>query len=242
MANMLPLNERQAIMQEPCQGCFYFSGWSCDYILLEKKRRPCRPGDDCTVRKKRGLSGSERLAVINRQHNRLPAKPVGRRDSKPYTVQVKNPRPVIKAKPATKTVFNQTKKAEKPKKPKEPKAPARATWEDIRAKLDTPEIIGLYDQGHSDADIGKVVGCAPNSVRKWRIETGRPPNSAKGPKSRQKRLENHLEDIKAALAAGVTTNALAERYGVHRETVRRFRIIHGLGTARDGRKSHGNEG
>ena len=240
MANMLPLNERQAIMQEPCQGCFYFSGWSCDYILLEKKRRPCRPGDDCTVRKKRGLSGSERLAVINRQHNRLPAKPAPSSVKKPWTAQVKHPRPVINQKNVNKkTVFGQ---AQKPKQPKKPKGPPRATWEDIRAKLETPEIIGLYDQGHSDADIGKVVGCAPNSVRKWRIETGRPPNSAKGPKSCQKRLENHLEDIKAALAAGVTTNALAERYGVHRETVRRFRNAHGLGKAQDGRKSHGNEG
>ena len=242
MANMLPMNERQAIMQEPCQGCYYFSGWNCDYIILKKHRRPCPPGDECTVRKKRDASGEESLVVSRRKANQLPPKPVGRRDSKPRTVQVKHPRPVIHAKPATKTVFNQAKKAERPKKPKKPKGPPRATWEDIRAKLDTPEVIGMYDQGHSDAAIGKAVGCAANSVRKWRIETGRPPHSVRGPKNGQRMLENHLEEIRTALAAGVTINALAEKYGVHRETIRRFRNAHGLGKAQDGRKSHGNEG
>lgn len=46
MANMLPMNERQAIMQEPCKGCMYFSGWNCDYILMEKKTQtvPSRRG------------------------------------------------------------------------------------------------------------------------------------------------------------------------------------------------------
>lgn len=240
MANMLPMNERQAIMQEPCKGCMYFPGWNCDYILMEKKRRPSPPGEGCTARKIRGVSRGERLEMMGQKLKALPPKPAPNPTKKPYTVQVKHPRPVTHQKNVNKkTVFNQTKKAP-PKKASKEKP--QTAWERILEKLDTSEVIGMYDQGHSDADIGKVVGCAPNSVRKWRIETGRPPNSAKGPKTSQRRLETHLEDIKAALAAGVTTNALAERYGVHRETIRRFRNAHGLGKARDGRKSHGNEG
>ena len=207
---------------------------------MEKKRRPCRPGDDCTVRKKRGLSGSERLAVINRQHNRLPAKPAPSSVKKPWTAQVKHPRPAINQKNVNKkTVFGQ---AQKPKQPKKPKGPPRATWEDIRAKLETPEIIGLYDQGHSDAAIGKVVGCCANSVRKWRTETERPTKCRRGVKPGLGLLDPHLEDIKAKLESGMTDYRLAKEYDVSQRTIARFRNAHGLGTARDGRKSHGNEG
>lgn len=134
MAEMLPANVEQQRMQKNCQGCFYHSGWSCDYILLEKRRRPCRPGDECTVRKKRGLSRSERLAVINREHNRLPPKPAPNPTKKPYTVQVKHPRPVIHQKTVPKkTVFNQTKPPKKPKisERRDPKAPIRLTFEEI---------------------------------------------------------------------------------------------------------------
>ena len=117
MAEMLPVNAQQQRMQKNCRGCFYHSGWSCDYILLEKRRRPCPPGDGCTVRKTRGLSRSERLAVINREHNRLPSKVAPSTISKPRTAQVKNARPLFRGKePAKKTVFNQTKKPQKGKK------------------------------------------------------------------------------------------------------------------------------
>ena len=228
MARALPLNEQQAIMQEPCQGCYYFSGWNCDYILMEKTRRPCRPGDECTVRKKRGASREESLVVSRRLANKiLPPKPAHNRDKKPYTVQVKHPRPVIKAKPATKTVFNQTKKP-KPKAKPTPKPKPPSSWEILLAKLNTPEVIRMYEAGDSDVTIGKVVGCCGNSVRKWRIQTGRPCHGKHGPQSVQRRLDGHLEDIRAALAAGATTTALAERYGVHRETIRRFRKVHEL--------------
>ena len=37
-----------------CKGCVYRGKTSgdttCEYILIEKKRRPCKPGDGCTVR------------------------------------------------------------------------------------------------------------------------------------------------------------------------------------------------
>lgn len=39
-----------------CEGCFYWRGESsnnqcCNYIFIEDKRRPCPPGEGCTVRK-----------------------------------------------------------------------------------------------------------------------------------------------------------------------------------------------
>lgn len=38
-----------------CEGCVYavlLSGaWCCDYLLMTGHRRPCPPGEDCTVRK-----------------------------------------------------------------------------------------------------------------------------------------------------------------------------------------------
>ncbi len=166
MTEMLPLNAAQMRMQKNCQGCFYFSGWNCDYILMEGKRRPSRPGDDCTVRKKRGVSRGERLALI-RSSNQLPPKPASSTTKKPYTAQVKHPRPVIHATPTTKTVFNQTRK------------PKRKPRDTIVSKLDTPEVIRMYEAGASDLKIGQAMGCCANSVRKWRLQTGRPANGRK---------------------------------------------------------------
>ena len=245
MAEMLPANVEQQRMQKNCQGCFYHSGWSCDYILLEKRRRPCRPGDECTVRKKRGLSRSERLAVISREHNRLPPKPAPNPTKKPYTVQVKHPRPVIHQKSVNKkTVFNQTKPPKKPKisERRDPKAPIRLTFEEIFSRCNTPEIIGMYEAGASDAAIGKVVGCCANSVRKWRTETERPTKCRRGVKPGLGLLDPHLEDIKAKLESGVTDYRLAKEYDVSQRTIARFRMAHDLGPARGRRNEHGNEG
>ena len=39
----------------PCKGCFFFGGKAesvkcCNYYLITGKRRPCEPGEGCTVR------------------------------------------------------------------------------------------------------------------------------------------------------------------------------------------------
>lgn len=43
-----------------CEGCFYavlLSGaWCCDYLLMTGRRRPCPPGEGCTVRKAANLT------------------------------------------------------------------------------------------------------------------------------------------------------------------------------------------
>ena len=45
--------------KHPCRGCVYWRQTgngvttSCDYILLTGCRRPCPPGEACTVKKKR---------------------------------------------------------------------------------------------------------------------------------------------------------------------------------------------
>lgn len=43
-----------------CEGCFYavlLSGaWCCDYLLMTGRRRPCPPGEGCTVREKADLT------------------------------------------------------------------------------------------------------------------------------------------------------------------------------------------
>ena len=237
MANMLPMNERQAIMQEPCKVCMYFSGWNCDYILMEKKRRPSPPGEACTARKTRDISRSERMAMMGTELKKIAPKVVPSRANKPRTAQVQNARPLFRAKePAKKTVFNQTKKPPKPKPKKEPKAPARQTFEQICERLNTPEFIGMYEAGESDAAIAKAVGCCGNSVRKWRIVTGRPTKSRRGLKPGLGLLDPHLADIKAKLEAGVTDYLLAKEYDVSQRTIARFRVAHDLGPARGKRK------
>lgn len=43
--------------KHPCEGCRYFYGFyantrCCNYIFVTGKKRPCPPGEECTVRKK----------------------------------------------------------------------------------------------------------------------------------------------------------------------------------------------
>ena len=238
----LPLNEQQAIMQEPCQGCYYFSGWNCDYIILEKHRRPCPHGDECTVRKKRDTSREESLVVSRRRANKLPPKPVGIRDHKPYTVQVKHPRPVMNSEPVKQTKFNQTKPPKPQKKPKEPKAPARKTFQQICEILNTQECIAMYEAKKSDYEIAKFAGCSANSVLRWRRETGRPVISQLGRKAVRDHLVANLDAIKADLAQNMSDYELSKKYGVNPRTFGRFRVRHNLGPARGKREwNHGNE-
>ena len=55
------LDYRIAKMQKNCKGCIYYgeSSKMCDYIEIMGHRRPCPPGDKCTVkvmgRKKRAI-------------------------------------------------------------------------------------------------------------------------------------------------------------------------------------------
>ena len=37
--------------QMACLGCRYWSNWTstCDFCILEGRRRPCRPGSACTL-------------------------------------------------------------------------------------------------------------------------------------------------------------------------------------------------
>ena len=48
-----------------CKDCIYFSKdgrlTSCDYILIEKHRRPCKAGEGCTVKQTRGTRASVNL-------------------------------------------------------------------------------------------------------------------------------------------------------------------------------------
>ena len=242
MANMLPMNERQAIMQEPCRGCMYFSGWNCDYILMEKKRRPSPPGEACTARKTRDISRRERMAMIGAELKEIAPKVVPSLANKPRTAQVQNARPVFRSKePAKKTVFNQTKKPPKPKRKKEPKAPVRQTFAQICERLNTSEVIGLYESAKSDREIAQVVGCSATTVRNWRNATGRPPLAQRGKSSP---LEPHLESIKSALAAGMSDYSLAKTYGTAPQSIARLRKKHDLGPAqgKKGTEEHGNEG
>lgn len=57
------VKQEAAKMQRDCKGCYYFSGWSCDYILFEKKRRPCPPGSRCTVKSSRRITAQDRARI-----------------------------------------------------------------------------------------------------------------------------------------------------------------------------------
>lgn len=57
------LKKTAKAMQRSCEGCYYFSGWNCDYILFEKKRRPCPPGSQCTVKSSRRITAQDRARI-----------------------------------------------------------------------------------------------------------------------------------------------------------------------------------
>lgn len=50
--------EVEAMDNKYCHDCIYFGGatecsCTCNYIFMEDKKRPCNPGNECTVRIKR---------------------------------------------------------------------------------------------------------------------------------------------------------------------------------------------
>lgn len=55
----------------PCRGCFHWRGghWksvSCNYLFDTGHRRPCEPGEHCTVRRERGKSEWEQIREMQR--------------------------------------------------------------------------------------------------------------------------------------------------------------------------------
>lgn len=48
-------------IESPCYGCLYHSPTTntCDFILIEDRRRPCPPGAECTVRQ--GKEGKKKM-------------------------------------------------------------------------------------------------------------------------------------------------------------------------------------
>ena len=59
----LEISKAANAMQRSCKGCYYYSGWSCDYILFEKHRRPCPPGDQCTVKSSKRITAQDRARI-----------------------------------------------------------------------------------------------------------------------------------------------------------------------------------
>ena len=52
---------------DPCRGCFYYGGNSdavkcCSYFLTTGIRRPCPPGEGCTVKKTKQQVKAEAIA------------------------------------------------------------------------------------------------------------------------------------------------------------------------------------
>lgn len=52
---------------DPCRGCFYYGGnsdavKSCSYFLTTGIRRPCPPGEGCTVKKTKQQVKAEAIA------------------------------------------------------------------------------------------------------------------------------------------------------------------------------------
>ena len=50
---------RQNVFKDKhCQDCFYYkniydNAWYCAYVFIEDKKRPCKPGKECTVKIRR---------------------------------------------------------------------------------------------------------------------------------------------------------------------------------------------
>lgn len=59
----LRMKRESSKMQRECKGCYYYSGWNCDYILFEKHRRPCPPGDQCTVKSSKSITAQDRARI-----------------------------------------------------------------------------------------------------------------------------------------------------------------------------------
>lgn len=67
-AGSAPGHERK---EHPCEGCFHWRGWvwgsmCCNYIFDTGHRRPCEPGEDCTVKRPRGKPEWEEIREMQK--------------------------------------------------------------------------------------------------------------------------------------------------------------------------------
>lgn len=67
--------KEQAARQRPCKGCYYLGGGSCNYLIVEGRRRPCPPGADCTAYRSDAGSTSQYRAHSGAMSGTFPASP-----------------------------------------------------------------------------------------------------------------------------------------------------------------------
>lgn len=59
------IDQKRDQMQRNCRNCVYYSTKMCGYIDIVGHRRPCPPGDECTVKRtKRGRKAKTSVTII----------------------------------------------------------------------------------------------------------------------------------------------------------------------------------
>ena len=141
------------ILTKDCRGCMYLSlsVGSCDYILIEDKRRPCPGGKGCTVRKD----------GVRPQHEEARKKPKWDTEmGKQLWKAGKTDEEIANAMGVTRDAVSSYRLKHWGKS--NPKAPGKATaWDKAKGKE-------LWLNGKTDEEIAKAMGISRGTVKEYR--------------------------------------------------------------------------
>lgn len=166
---------RRCIQPEPCD---YYLGGNCEYMAIMGHRRPCKPGDACTVK---------RVGHPLPRPAGLSAPPSRRADwyaqAESLYRQGRNDGEIAAAVGRSRSAIGQWRR-------RNALAPNAERGFCNQKPLNLPRLETLYKQGYSDPKIAAAVGCSVRSVFDWRKRTGRPANVG----ARRRRRQNRAED------------------------------------------------
>lgn len=163
-----------AAMQRGCIGCQYHCGWCCGYYLFNGHRRPCPPGEKCTVKVVAHMTAKERSLAVARKM----AYPSGVQKQKKSKRRVDLDRKEIidlydsggtdmmiaqVAGCAWSTVRDWRKRTGRPANGHTRRSVARAKLE---ANAET--VMSMYLDGASDAQIARKIGVGATTIWNWR--------------------------------------------------------------------------
>lgn len=141
------------VLTKDCRGCMYLSlsVGSCDYILIEDKRRPCPGGKGCTVRKD-GMRTNIEETYKKPKWDTEKGKALWRNG--------KTDEEIAKALGVTQSTIASYRLKHWGKS--NAKAPGRATvWDKAKGKE-------LWQNGATDAEIAQAVGVSKMTVKEYR--------------------------------------------------------------------------
>ena len=220
---------------EPCRSCLYASrdGY-CTYLLWTLHRRPCPPGQDCTVYERASdeqrKKAKNNIIIMPATTAPKPPKPSRRiwdtaKALRMYQDGASDVQIAKACRVSPTTIYLWRKGQGLPTHAK----PSRRIW-------DTAKAMQMYQDDASDRQIAKALGVCPTTIGEWREKEGLPPRHMK----KEKKLVGAVAERALRMyQEGATDAQIAKACGVANSSIRRWREREGMSRPARGRTKGG---